>query len=207
VSDELKIDFDRGGAGTQAGFESMTSSGGDNSTFTTTTTFSNTFLPGEYTTVTFSGNRRKDRGSLSGAFAGQTALLEDWWGAESSPGFFDIDLDLPEGIYDLTTFHHDVNGGGTAQLMITDATGLLGPFDITETSGSSPSTIGTFSATIVSDGVNLINLDFVNLSEQLGINGLTLTRQADVIPEPSTFLIWALGLPGLAWCGRRRRTK
>jgi len=27
------------------------------------------------------------------------------------------------------------------------------------------------------------------------------------IPEPSTFLIWALGLLGLAWCARRRRTK
>jgi len=28
-----------------------------------------------------------------------------------------------------------------------------------------------------------------------------------VIPEPSTLLIWALGLLGLAWCARRRRTK
>jgi len=28
-----------------------------------------------------------------------------------------------------------------------------------------------------------------------------------IIPEPSTFLIWALGLVGLAWCARRRRTK
>ena len=30
---------------------------------------------------------------------------------------------------------------------------------------------------------------------------------AEVIPEPSTFLIWSLGLLGLAWYGRRRRTK
>jgi len=28
-----------------------------------------------------------------------------------------------------------------------------------------------------------------------------------IIPEPSTFLIWSLGLVGLAWCARRRRTK
>ena len=28
----------------------------------------------------------------------------------------------------------------------------------------------------------------------------------NVIPEPSTFLIWSLGLLGVAWCGRRRRT-
>jgi uncharacterized protein (TIGR03382 family) len=26
------------------------------------------------------------------------------------------------------------------------------------------------------------------------------------VPEPGTFLIWGLGLLGLAWCGRRRRT-
>jgi len=30
---------------------------------------------------------------------------------------------------------------------------------------------------------------------------------ADVIPEPCAFLIWALGLLGLAWHGRRRRRK
>ena len=30
---------------------------------------------------------------------------------------------------------------------------------------------------------------------------------AGAIPEPSTFLIWALGLLGLAWYARRRRTK
>jgi len=30
---------------------------------------------------------------------------------------------------------------------------------------------------------------------------------AAVVPEPSTFLIWSLGLLGLAWYARRRRTK
>ena len=36
-----------------------------------------------------------------------------------------------------------------------------------------------------------------------------LTAESDpaAIPEPSTFLIWALGLVGLAWYARRRRTK
>ena len=34
---------------------------------------------------------------------------------------------------------------------------------------------------------------------------LSIVSDAPVIPEPSTFLIWALGLLGLAWYARRRR--
>jgi len=36
---------------------------------------------------------------------------------------------------------------------------------------------------------------------------LTIVTESAAIPEPSTFLIWALGLLGLAWYARRRRTK
>jgi MYXO-CTERM domain-containing protein len=44
------------------------------------------------------------------------------------------------------------------------------------------------------------NVSFDNFSATLvGVTG--------VIPEPSTFIIWSLGLLGLAWYGRRRRRK
>jgi len=43
---------------------------------------------------------------------------------------------------------------------------------------------------------------FIGLSEVKFFAGQPLVA---VIPEPSTFLIWALGLIGLAWCASRRR--
>jgi len=43
-------------------------------------------------------------------------------------------------------------------------------------------------------------------SGQGKINGfeLAVAEPSAVIPEPSTLLIWSLGLLGLAWFGRRR---
>jgi len=53
--------------------------------------------------------------------------------------------------------------------------------------GSAAGEVGTFDATLIQQG-----------------NDILLQV---IVPEPSTFLIWALGLIGLAWCARRRRTK
>ena len=37
------------------------------------------------------------------------------------------------------------------------------------------------------------------------LSGIQSETPTVIIPEPSTFLIWSLGLLGLAWCARRRR--
>jgi len=40
-----------------------------------------------------------------------------------------------------------------------------------------------------------------------GLRQIAVTQASAIIPEPSTFLIWSLGLLGLTWYARRRRTK
>jgi MYXO-CTERM domain-containing protein len=74
--------------------------------------------------------------------------------------------------------------------------------------------LSTYFASFIADGTNDVVLRFAPLANTAvhrqiwGINGFELSQAApEIIPEPSTFLIWALGLLGLAWCGRRRRTK
>jgi hypothetical protein len=50
----------------------------------------------------------------------------------------------------------------------------------------------------------------VNIAFAATFNGgqdVFFQRLSAVVPEPSTFLIWSLGLIGLAWYARRRRTK
>ena len=43
------------------------------------------------------------------------------------------------------------------------------------------------------------------VSGRPGIAGFQIVAREQVIPEPLTMALWALGLPGLAWYGRRRR--
>ena len=54
-----------------------------------------------------------------------------------------------------------------------------------------------------------VTLEFRNpTADHFGLNGFMLSQVGGVIiPEPSTFIIWALGLVGLAAYARRRRTK
>jgi hypothetical protein len=54
----------------------------------------------------------------------------------------------------------------------------------------------------------------IDIDDTVGIGSTDRTRYIGlayelvrVIPEPSTFLIWSLGLLGLAWCARRRRIR
>ena len=42
--------------------------------------------------------------------------------------------------------------------------------------------------------------------DQAGLSGMAFDT-ATIIPEPSTLLVWGLGLLGLAWYARRRRAK
>jgi len=40
---------------------------------------------------------------------------------------------------------------------------------------------------------------------QYSVDNFSMSDDSVIIPEPSTFLIWTLGLLGLAWYGRRRK--
>jgi len=55
----------------------------------------------------------------------------------------------------------------------------------------------------------LLGVEFGNTgSGWLGVDNIRVSSApaSTIIPEPSTFLIWSLGLLGLAWYARRRRT-
>lgn len=200
VGDTFQFDFNGGNGPVQADFDSM-SYPTANDDFTQSQTFNNIFELGDSVTVDFAGNRPRNRSAISGTFASQSNLLRDWYGSEpgATSAGIDLDLTLPAGKYELTTYHHDVDGGGTAQLSITDATGTVNHGSVTETAGASPATIGMFSTLIRSDGINPIELDFTDLSSQFGINGFTL----QTVPEPSALLLTLVGMLGLL--SRRRR--
>ena len=67
---------------------------------------------------------------------------------------------------------------------------------------STASLLGFYTTT---DALGRLQLDFsVATGSYAGIAGVIITQ---AVPEPSTFLIWSLGLLGLAWYARRRRTR
>jgi len=137
--------------------------------------------------------------------------------------------DLEAGTYSFNSYHYADNlsdGGGTndegtasvfvngvdTTLDVTFISGILSNVS----GGGNPSaadldTFGTLSLqfTVPNNG-DTVSILFDNLTggDTFGLNGFELhLLSPNVIPEPSTFLIWSLGLLGLAWYARRRRTK
>ncbi len=158
----------------------------------------------------------------------------NWDGTTGTPTYLTLTLgDLPAGGYDWKSFHHDtenvhvdftveistdggITWGALLDGLMTDST----PGGNPDSSGFTPpgpwagpdanSLPSTFQTSFLADGTNDVLLRFAPLSNtavhrQLwGINGFELS-QAAAVPEPSTFVLTALGLLGLAWYGRRRR--
>jgi len=104
----------------------------------------------------------------------------------SMPGY---ELNIGESDYTLDfddfTFN-PVAGFGAGTYTLFDTGSLLGSI------GTATGTIGAYNGTLSLSGGDVL----------LSVTG---AGPPGVIPEPSTFTIWSLGLLGLAWYGRRRR--
>jgi len=134
--------------------------------------------------------------------------------------------DLKAGTYNFTSYHYannlravPENDEGTASVFVNgvdttlDVTFISGLLS-TVSGGGKPSAgdldaFGTLSLSFtVANDNDTVAILFDNLTggDTFGLNGFELeSESAGIIPEPSTFLIWALGLLGLAWVARRRK--
>ncbi|MDZ7619023.1 MAG: autotransporter-associated beta strand repeat-containing protein, partial [Patescibacteria group bacterium] len=169
----FQLDFNGTGSITQSGYVGMGPAAEENSAFTHEAVFTDAFGAGENVTVYFSGNRAKQRAVLTGSYEGQSALLRDWYGKDSIASF-SLSLTLPYGTYKLTSFHHDVIATSTTTIIIdlVDAA-KTNSTTVSQTYGSAPEAIGTFTGNVTSNGAAAVTLTY-NATGQIGINGLHL---------------------------------
>ncbi|GAG50957.1 unnamed protein product, partial [marine sediment metagenome] len=105
-----------------------------------------------------------------------------------------------------------VNLGGTLDFDFSALSDTIGDIVLIDQAGVNAIT-GTFSSFAEGDTVhtfgsgNSYQLTYLyDAGADAQTNDLALLEQVtQVIPEPSAFAIWALGLLGLAWYGRRKR--
>jgi len=125
---------------------------------------------------------------------------------------------LADGEYSITTYHHTpwlLGDESDFDVLLTDATvtNSLIHDDVPLSYGKTVTTAGL--AALVTDfavsGGSTTTLVFAPASgfdgrDHLNLNGFEL-RSAAIIPEPSSFILAALGLLGLGWYGWRRRQR
>jgi len=151
----------------------------------------------------------RDRGA-GGALSGHplAALLRDFgFENDASTVTFDLDGLTPDTEHELTIFSYDRSGNnGSTVDWYQDA--IAGSPLATHVNRSVFPDGADFTLNVSSDGAGQIRLVADIQTGILLFNGMRVAEvQAVIIPEPSTFLIWSLGLLGLAWRARRRRTK
>ncbi len=131
---------------------------------------------------------------------------------------------LKAGTYDFTSYSYADNlagnDEGTASVSVDTGSGFVDTLlDVTMIAGSGSTVAGSveaadldvfstlsFQFTVASDGDTVsILFDDLTGGDTFGLNGFELRSAATAVPEPSTFVLAALGLLGLGWFGRRRR--
>jgi len=193
----ISVDFDVGGGPTQAGYESFPI-GVFGGAFDLSNTYADAFGAGKDLTVRIANAsslaRTRNRNPVTGTFASMSDLLHDWVGGG---GGFELDLTAPAGTYTLTTYWHDADVGltddGSEGPVNWDIEGVpQTSFHIT--TGDSPTVeVRTIVSSITSDG-SAVDLYFDSGAAKL--NGF------DIIPEPATLGLLALGGPAIL---RRRK--
>ena len=148
-------------------------------------------------------------------------LLRDFVGSGDDPGTqdFSLNLTLPTGTYDLTTYHHNTSGSGdnsgfALDVDVTDTSGTtLIVAAVTASRGTTVNSFGTFTTQVDSNGSDPIvlnyNVDGIAAADHWPLNGVLIEEvlSTNAIPEPSTLAMAALGLLGLAVCGWRRKRR
>lgn len=142
----------------------------------------------------------RDRGDVNHPMGD---LAEDF--VASSDDLSLILTDLQEGLYQITTYHHDRNvQHGLLSIDLVDAmgthTGIV--TGLAQTTGADPFSIASATFVFRSNGVDPVEITLRG-SGSVILNGFTLLA----VPEPSSLALAALGLLGLGFVGRRGRKR
>lgn len=148
----------------------------------------------------------------------------DWIGVDTrgvaAPGT-DVTLvvavsGLPAGSYSWLSTHHDggsdaTNGNlnGTADTAFTDAFGTTSIVDgVSFSEQDEMDPISTFSTLFTSDGANPVSFSMIMDNGQGGTDNALFafinSVEISAVPEPSTFVLFGVGLAGLAMMRRRK---
>jgi hypothetical protein len=208
----LLVDFNDNDSGpqlTQDGYAAVTQAGG---------TVPTAIGVGGAVTVTLpsgglpNGMDDRDRGALTGGPGlAQSDLLRDF--VFTQAGQLDITLStLAAGIYEFTGYFHDNNvDQGFADLLVDvgDGNGFdLKVDDLAYSTSSSPDPVGSGRFRFAADGTSPVVIRMDSSGGQYsGANDVINGFSVKLVPEPTTSIIWTLGLLGLAFYARRRRNK
>jgi len=203
----LRVDVGLNGHDVQSGFSSFergSSAGSDDETQRFLSSFGN---DGTVDVTLTNANVFRDRGNVTHPLGD---LAEDFFAHQNN---MTLTLsNLAAGDYSIITYHHDATvDHDFIGVLLTDAnnTGTDLGLTVDQTTGTSPADLATLDFSFEADGVNDVAIQFYEVNN-LGTPSIVLSgfelRSSGVIPEPSTLAIW-VGLLGLAWYGRGRRTK
>jgi len=153
-------------------------------------------------------NREQNDGVLSSGSAfiadgtNIDALIDDLVFNNNDGGAVTVTIsDLPAGTYDVESWHWEpIRRTEFAGFTIDVAVdGIVVLDDVLGFSDTTP-----LSYQIISDGTNPVVIEFSENDNQVRFNGIALRLAESAVPEPSTFVLAALGLLGLGWYGRKR---
>ena len=193
VPDDLKVDFGssdgsgNGPGGTQPGFVSLEGTEAAGTAPLTRGVFSSLATDGSVDVTIGGYTHFRDYAAVTGALAGQNALLSDM-ALRNEFGTMTLTLDdLAAGVYEITTYHHSTQfGGGPFDIHLTDA--LVTNANIfaghPTTGGSAPTAISTATFSFTCDG-SPVAIDFIGgtASQHVSLNGFELVRTgADFTP-------------------------
>ena len=149
---------------------------------------------------------------IGGAFLDQNALLSDSV-LRNQPGSIFLSFsNLRNGVYSMTSFHHDTRYGTTFvpfDIILSDdlVTSQIVFSGLDTSGGTSPSTITMPNFTFTVRGPSTVTVEFAGeaqLARHMSINGFQL-EQVHAVPEPSSLLLLASGLAFSISFGRIRR--
>jgi len=125
------------------------------------------------------------------------------WTWSSSSWSVDITA-TPGQPYEVQLLSNPVSGGNNRSLDVS-VDGALFADNLWVPGGDPFSVVYKFPVTADSDGIDILFGGGADYDGNPWVTAIAVTAVSTVIPEPSTFLVWALGLAVIVWYVRRRR--